>query len=80
MDDAAAPPPGGLGGGNPDSIFQMASNATSEDQAEVRRTITMVRFYSFLLLVFCIPSTSAAGGRMQSERELTSGWKSSFLS
>jgi len=36
---------GGAGGNNPDSIFQLASNATSDDQAKVKRTITMVRYY-----------------------------------
>lgn len=31
------------GGSNPESIFQLAENATSEDREQVRRTITMVR-------------------------------------
>lgn len=34
---------GGGGGGERDSVFRLAQNATAEDQARVRRTITMYR-------------------------------------
>jgi len=80
VDDAAA----GSAPSNPDSIFQMASNATSEDRAEVRRTITMVR--ASLLTVECRdhairgPSWAGAGNRAAASSEPLSGPVDSSLS
>lgn len=48
LDDAGGPP----SSTNPDSIFNAASNATSDDQSQVRRTITMVR--TCVMFVCCV--------------------------